>query len=190
VAILDGGIIQAMRRRLAALLVLNLVALSTARSVLGALDIAVSVSPEQGTVGRPVEIMVRTFEPIGVEGVALPVPTLAYPVPSGLWDVLYPISDYPFDVVATPETGASVPISLSRDARDASLWRGSFTPMTGGQWFVSVRNFPNLAPISLPISRSTEMGSDGWVAILMLVGGLVVGLVLGRRTRTNRQAIS
>ena len=179
-----------MQRQVAALLGMTLAAASTAQPVLGALEIAVSVSPELGTVGRPIEVMVRTFEPIGGEDVSLPVPSMAYPAPSGHWDVLYPIPDYPFDVVARPRTGDIVSVTLSRDPADASLWRGSFTPTIGGDWLVTVRNFPTVAPIRVPVIQAVDTRYDAWVAVLALVIGLGLGLAFGLFARTRRGAIS
>jgi hypothetical protein len=168
-------------RRLAALLGIVVVVLATALPVHAAMDVAVSVSPAQGTVGHPVEVMVRTFAPVGMDDIALPAPFFAYPTPSGVWDVLYPTADYPFDVVASPANGDSVPVTMSRDPSDATLWRGSFLPTSSGDWMVTVRNFPALAPIRVSVTRSIETQFDGWVAVLALIVGVAVGLVLGRR---------
>lgn len=172
-----------MRTRTALLLGLA-AAVLTAQPIAAALEVAVSVSPTTGIVGRPVEVLVRTFIPVGGDAIDLPPPSLAYPAPSGLWNVLYPI-DYPFDVTARSPTGEELKIELVRDGSDASLWRGSFTPTIPGEWSVVMRNFPTLAPTRLTVAAE-ETSSGMWgIAIAALLLGLVGGLLLGRGMRRS-----
>lgn len=155
------------------------VAATTAWPSAAALEVAVSVSPASGVVGRPIEVLVRTFAPIGGDGIDLPRPSLAYPAPSGLWNVLYPI-DYSFDVIARSPAGEEVQISLVRDAADASLWRGSFTPPVPGQWAIVMRNFPTYAPIGLDVAAGEPTSNSLPMVVGSLLGGLALGLLLGR----------
>jgi hypothetical protein len=153
-----------------------------ARPSAAAMDIAVSVSPATGIVGRPVEVLVRTFAPVGADAIDLPPPSQAYPASSGLWDVLYPF-DYPFDVVARSPTGVEVKITLVRDAADASLWRGTFTPTTPGAWQIVMRNFPALSPTQLNVAAGESTIGEWGTAIAALLLGLVGGLALARAMR-------
>lgn len=156
----------------------------TVRPGAAALEVAVSVSPANGVVGSPVEVLVRTFAPIGMDGIDLPLPSSAYPAPSGLWNVLYPF-DYPFDVIARSPAGEEVEIDLVRDGSDASLWRGSFTPTMPGKWSVVMRNFPSYAPIRLEVAASEPSFSTLPIVLAALLGGLVVGLLVGRAIRRS-----
>ena len=160
-----------------------LAVMSVAGSAAAAMTVAVSVSPSEGVVGRPVEVLLRTFAPVG-EGVAgLPVPTLPYPAASGLRNVLYPVADYPFDVVAQSEAGESLAVDLSRDRNDATLWRGTFTPNTSGDWTVAVRNFPSGEPgteARVSVAPRQDASPIMIVAVLSLVTGVLVGLLLRR----------
>src|SRR5258708_26795322 len=107
-----------MNRRLSTALALGIaVAAVTARPSAAGLEVAVSVSPGTGVVGGPVEVLVRTFAPIDRGAVDLPVPSVAYAAPSGLWNVLYPV-DYPFDVVARSPDGDELQVNLARDQLD------------------------------------------------------------------------
>ncbi len=156
-----------------------------AQPITAAVEVAVSVSPATGIVDRPVEVLVRTFIPIGRDGIDLPPPSLAYPAPSGLWNVLYPI-DYPFDVIAQSPTGEELKVELVRDATDASLWRGSFTPTIPGEWSIVLRNFPTQAATRIIVAAAQESGTGIWgVAIAALLLGLVGGLLLGRAVRRS-----
>ena len=162
-----------------------LAVMSVAGSTQAAVTVAVSVSPPEGVVGRPVEVLLRTFAPVGEGVAALPVPSLPYPAASGLWNVLYPIADYPFDVVAKSEDGTPITVQLSRDQNDATLWRGIFTPTTSGDWTVVVRNFPTGEPgasarVSVAPSQDAPLATV--VAVVSLVIGVLLGLVLGRAT--------
>lgn len=148
-----------------------------------ALEIAVSVSPPSATVGRPVEVLVRTFIPIGGEGIDLPPPSLAYPAASGLWNVLYPVADYPFDVVARPPTGDEIEVDLVRDPSDASLWRGAFTPTAVGTWSIVIRNFPTYAPTTFEVAAD-EPSLGAWtIPVAFLLLGIAGGWVLARVRR-------
>ena len=174
-----------MKHRLPAALALGIaVAAVTALPGAAALEIAVSVSPATGIVDHPVEVLVRTFVPIGGDAIDLPAPSLGYPAPSGLWNVLYPV-DYPFDVIARSPTGEELKIDLARDGSDASLWRGSFTPTMPGQWSIVMRNFPTYAPIRLDVAADDPNSNTWLIAIAALLGGLAGGLLLGRAMRRS-----
>ena len=148
-----------------------------------ALEIAVSVSPARGMVGRPVEVLVRTFVPIGVQDVDLPRPSLAYPASSGLWNILYPVSDYPFDVVARPPSGDEIEVDLVRDPSDGSLWRGTFPPTAAGIWSIVARNFPTYAPTMFEVAAD-EASIGSWTnAVAFLLLGIGGGWVLARVLR-------
>jgi hypothetical protein len=154
-------------------------------TVRAALEVVVSVSPAQALVGRPVEVLVRTFAPFAQEDFELPTPSLAYPAPSGFWNVLYPIADYPFDVVAEAKDATTVPIPIARDPSDATLWRGVFTPASGGTWTIRVRNFPDEQPgasVQLVVARSEEVAIGGSAAIAALSIAIVAGILIGRVT--------
>lgn len=153
------------------------------QSAVAAVEVAVSVSPSEGVVGRPVEVLVRTFIPIGTGDLHLPVPSVPYPAASGLWNVLYPIADYPFDVVANSPAGASMQVALTRDSEDASLWRGSFIPSKSGEWTIVLRNFPTLEPIRILVVEDGTFPPPATVGVGAFLAGLLMGLVLGRVTR-------
>ena len=177
-----GMYVLPMRRLSAALGVAVIVATLAAQPMAAAMEIAVSVSPAQGLVGRPIEVLVRTFIPIGAD-LAVPAPSFTYPAQSGLWNVLYPVADYPFDVVARSPAGETVQIELVRDPTDGTLWRGSFTPTSAGEWSIEMRNFPTLEPIRVTVS-ALAADSGSWVGVAVaLVIGLIGGLVLGRMLR-------
>jgi hypothetical protein len=152
------------------------------QSAVAAVEVAVSVSPAEGIVGRPVEVLVRTFIPMGA-GDELPVPSVPFPVASGIWNVLYPIADYPFDVVANSPSGTRVQVALTRDSEDASLWRGTFIPPTGGDWTIVLCNFPTLEPIPIRVVEDASSPPVAMVGVVALLAGLLVGVVLGRVTR-------
>jgi hypothetical protein len=155
----------------------------TTQSAVAALDVAVSISPPEGIVGRPVEVLLRTFIPFRVGDLSLPVPSVPYPAASGLWNVLYPIADYPFDVVANSPTGANVQIALARDSQDASLWRGIFVPSSSGEWTIVLRNFPTMEPIRVHVVGDGAFPPPAMVGVAALLVGLLIGVVLGRVTR-------
>jgi hypothetical protein len=172
-----------MKLRLRTALTLAIaVAALVAQPSAAAMDIAVSVSPSTGIVDRPVEVLVRTFAPVGGDAIDLPRPSQAYPTPSGLWDVLYPV-DYPFDVVARSPTGEEVKVALVRDDADASLWRGTFTPTAPGAWSIVMRNFPALSPTPLNVAAGESTFGEWGIAIAGLMLGFVGGLVLARAMR-------
>ncbi len=131
-----------MRRALGAIAIclLALVATGPERAD-AAMDVVVTVSPARVATGDTVEVLLRTFVPIELDVVAMPTPSGPYPVPSGFWAVLYPFPDYPFDVIATAEDGTSMNITMALDERDATLWRGTFTPCAPGEWTLMVANF-------------------------------------------------
>ncbi|HEY4227942.1 MAG TPA: hypothetical protein VGM49_06355, partial [Candidatus Limnocylindrales bacterium] len=161
-----------MKGRLATAFALGIaVASIAARPGVAAIEVAVSLSPTMGIVGHPVEVSVRTFVPFSENAIDLPRPSLAYPAPSGLWDVLYPI-DYEFDVVARSPTGEELKIDLARDGSDASLWRGSFTPVVAGQWSIVMGNFPTYPPIQLDVAADAPNSGVWLIAITALIAGL------------------
>src|SRR3989304_2693024 len=75
-----------------------------------AFEVVVSASPADVLVGQPLEVIIRTFVPVQRDILDVADPREPYPGPSGLWNVLYPIEDYPFDVVAAPEEGSEGPV--------------------------------------------------------------------------------
>jgi hypothetical protein len=153
------------------------------KSAVAAVEVAVSVSPSEGIVDRPVEVLVRTFVPIGAGDLDLPIPSVPYPAASGLWSVLYPIADYPFDVVANSPAGANLQIALTRDSEDASLWRGTFTPRSSGEWTIVVRNFPTLEPIPIRVVEDAPSPPTAIVGVAALLAAFLGGVVLGWVTR-------
>jgi hypothetical protein len=177
------------RLPLAVVLALSVATLAAGPSA-AALEIAVSVSPPNGTVGSPVEVLVRTFIPIGADGVDLPPPSFAYPGASGLWNVLYPVSDYPFDVVARSPAGEEVEVDLVRDPSDGSLWRGAFIPSAPGAWSIMVRNFPTHPPTTIEVAADTSNLASWTMAVAFLLLGVGGGLVLARviRRRSSRDS--
>lgn len=172
-------------KRSSASLVLALLALLAlpVGPALAALEVVVSVSPAEGIVGRPVEVLLRTFAPFGRDAIELPVPSMPVPAPSGLWNVLYPVADYPFDVVAEADDRTTVAIAVSRDPADATLWRGTFTPQTEGLWTISVRNFSGGTPgasARLRVAPGETVPLAGVVGVAGLLVGALVGLAIGR----------
>ncbi|MBF6605903.1 MAG: hypothetical protein IVW53_10020 [Chloroflexi bacterium] len=177
-------------KRAVAGLVLALLAVGalTAKPTLAAMDISVSVSPAEGVVGRPIEVLLRTFVPIRAGDITLPVLTLAYPAASGLWNVLYPFADYPFDVAAQAVDGTTVAVALTRDPNDATLWRGTFTPTKSGQWTIVVRNFPADQPgasARVSVAPGDPVPTAALVGLAALSIGILFGLVLGRGGRSR-----
>ena len=173
-----------MKRLVAAVLLAVVVATFSAGPASAALGVVVAVSPAEGIVGRPIEVLLRTFVPIGEGEADLPVSTLAYPSASGLWSLLYPVADYPFDVVAQAEDGTAMPISLVRDTGDATLWRGLFTPTTSGVWSISVRNFSAAEPgasARVSVVAGDTVPVNTLIGLAGLMAGVLVGLFLGRR---------
>ncbi len=83
------------------------------------------VAASEVEVGEPVEVLLRTFVPIGRQGI-LPGtnPREPYPAPSGSWNVLFPWHDYPFDVVGQHDGDTDVPVTLTRDPLDATSTDG------------------------------------------------------------------
>ena len=175
----------------AAFVVVGLLAgtLALATGVRAAFEVVVSASPSQVRVGQPLEILVRTFVPVQRDILDVADPRQPYPGPSELWNVLYPMDDYPFDVVAEHEDGSEVPVTVARDPSDSTLWRGIVSLPKAGRWTVRVRNFPASAPGATTVVQaeagppvSTEVGA----AAVGLVLGLLTGLFVGRRWRRSR----
>jgi hypothetical protein len=107
-------------------------------------EVVLTVSPLAPTVGEPVEILLRTFVPVEQADWTIGLPTSperSFPAASGVWDVLYPWPDYPFDVVAQHNDSPDIPVRLSRDNADATLWRGEVTFPASGSWTIWVRNY-------------------------------------------------
>jgi hypothetical protein len=147
---------------------------------LAAMELAMSVSPAEGVVGAPVEVLIRTFTPFGSGAIELPAPSVAYAAPSGLWNVLYPFPDYAFAVTATSPAGRTIAIDLALDADDASLWRGRFTPDAPGQWTIRLANATAIQPIMVTISSHDDRSP--LIAVIALATGLLAGVALGRFT--------
>ena len=196
-----------MRRTAARVLVIvGLLAstFATAGAARAAGDVVVSVSPSSVAVGKPVEVLVRTFRVVETIDLSLPfeAPVQPYPVPSGVWNVLYSWADYPFDVVAQHEDGSEVQLALKRDPTDSTLWRGVVSLPTPGTWTVWIRNFQHKEPGSTAVvtavagpaasagatpGATTTTSALGPVsaAIVAAILGLLSGLAIGRR-RTGR----
>jgi hypothetical protein len=138
--------------------------LATASPARAAGEVVVAVSPTTVTVGRPVEVLVRTFRVVEREDLSLPfeTPLEPYPVPSGVWNVLYHWADYPFDVVAQHEDGTDVPLTVARDPNDSTLWRGVVSLPKPGTWTIWVRNFSHKEPGSTAVVTA-QAGSPGSV---------------------------
>lgn len=191
------------------------VTLATARAVHAAGGIVVSVSPVSVAVSQPVEVLVRTFLVVQQSDLSLPfeAPLEPYPVPSGVWSILYSWSDYPFDVVAQHENGTEVSVTLTRDPSDSTLWRGVTSLPQAGTWTIWVRNYPNKGPgsttavkvearppasseptsgSSAPTSGSTaapdsiDAGAAALVGLLLGLVGLMLGLVGGLAAARHR----
>jgi hypothetical protein len=168
------------------------VTLVTAPAARAAGEVVISASPSEVPVGQPLEILLRTFVPIPREGtLTMPDPIEPYPAPSGLYNVLYPWGDYPFDVVAEHEDGTEVQVAVVRDPSDSTLWRGITSLPKAGPWIISVRNFPKTEPGSTIVvtaqpARSTddpiEAGPPALIGVLFgLIGGFVLAAVVSRR---------
>lgn len=154
-------------------------------------EVVVSASPSEVRVGQAVEILVRTFLPIQRAGtLAVSDPLEPYPGPSGLWNVLYPWDDYPFDVVAEHADGTEIAVAVARDPSDSTLWRGSVSLPTSGTWTIRVRNFPDTerGATTLVSAVAAAPGSiePGPAAFLGALAGLLGGLAVSRFGRMRR----
>jgi hypothetical protein len=163
--------------------------LATATVARAAGEVAMAVSPSEVVVGEPVEVLVRTFRVVDRSELSLPFesPIAPYPVSSGVWDILYPWADYPFDVVAQQSGEADVAVKLARDPSDSTLWRGTITLPSAGTWTIWIRNFPGKEPGSTATvivrpggSASTSKAGTSTIEVgpAALLGGLA-GLVVG-----------
>jgi hypothetical protein len=180
--------------------------LAMAAEVRAAGAIVVAVSPSEVQVGEPVEVLLRTFQVVAQSDLPLPFesPIPPYPVPSGVWNLLYTWPDYPFDVVAQHEGDADVAVRLARDPSDSTLWRGTVALPSPGMWTIRVRNFPDKEPGSTttvtvrptgltatasprPTATTTgqaliEAGPAALIAVLIgLVGGALAAMAWRRR---------
>jgi hypothetical protein len=183
------------------------VTLATPTVTRAAGDVVVSVSPRTAVVGQPVEVLVRTFRVVERSDLSLPfeTPTQPYPVPSGVWNILYTWEDYPFDVVALHQDGTEVPLTLARDPSDATVWRGVVSLPKAGMWTVWVRNFQDkgagstaaVAVTSGPApSQDTRSGyptaapalEAGPAALIGALLGVFAGVGIGRVWRMRRES--
>jgi len=135
------------------------VTLATASAARASGDVVVSVSPTSVAVGQPVEVLVRTFRVVDRGDLSLPFesPLEPYPVPSGVWNILYPWPDYPFRVVAEHEDGSRVDVPIARDPSDATLWRGATILTKPGAWTIKVLNAQSGLPGATPAPGSTSI---------------------------------
>lgn len=149
--------------------------------------VVVSASPSDVRVGEPIEVLVRTFLVVDERDLSLPfeAPVEPYPVPSGIWDILYSWRDYPFDVVAEHEDGTDTQVKLARDPSDSTLWRGVVSLPKAGTWTIWVRNFPNKelgSTTVVTVDPGPAASIDaGLAALIGALGGLVAGFVIARR---------
>jgi hypothetical protein len=152
-------------------------------------EVVVSASPSEVVVGEPVELLVRTFLVVELSELSVPfeAPVQPYPVPSGVWNILYSWQDYPFDVVAQHPDGSELRVTLARDPSDSTLWRGSVSLPKAGAWTVWVRNFPGkeagsttVVTVGAPPPGSISWGASALAGALL---GLVGGYAVARRRR-------
>jgi hypothetical protein len=185
--------------------------LAMAAGVRAAGEVVVTVSPSQADVGERIEVLVRTFWVVDRSDLSLPLesPIPPHPVASGVWNILYSWSDYPFDVVAQHEGDADVAVQLARDPADSTLWRGTVSLPSPGTWTIWVRNFSAKEPGSTATMTVRSSGStaskspapstnaatgrvtpaDVAPAVLAAaLAGLVVGVVLTVAMRRRRPA--
>jgi hypothetical protein len=155
-----------------------------------AFEVVVSASPSEVRVGQQVEILIRTFVPVERDILDVSDPRGPYPGPSGLWNVLYPMDDYPFDVVAEHEGGSEVRVALARDPSDSTLWRGSVSFQSPGGWTVRVRNFSAGTPGATTVVRvrpaTPDLSESGPSVAFALALGLIVGAIVGLRWRRSK----
>jgi hypothetical protein len=135
------------------------VTLATASAARASGEVVVSVSPTSVAVGQPVEVLVRTFRVVERTDLRLPfeAPVEPYPVPSGVWNILYPWPDYPFRVVAEHQDGSRVDVPIVRDPSDATLWRGATILTKPGAWTIKVLNAQSGLPGATPTPGSTSI---------------------------------
>lgn len=161
--------------------------LALATGVRAAFEVVVSASPSEVRVGQPLEVLIRTFVPVQRDILDVADPREPYPGPSGLWNVLYPMEDYPFNVVAEHDDGSDVPLTVVRDPSDSTLWRGIVTLPKPGTWTIRVRNFPASAPgatTAVQVEAGTPVLTEaGQAAAVGLVLGLLAGVFAGHHWR-------
>jgi hypothetical protein len=190
------------RVRVGALFVFAFGALAvTPAGVRAAMDVVVTVSPTQVTVGQPVEVLVRTFVPYGADlGLDLPAPRTPFPAPSGYWSVLYAIpGDHFFRVEARAPGGEIASVVVTRDPTDASLYRGIARLPSAGRWRIRVLGYPGDTPgtwaevdvrpghptSAVGAAPEGQRSEQAAVAVSLLAGlaGLAFGFIAGRTRR-------
>jgi hypothetical protein len=180
--------LMAVRTALAIGLLAGTLALAT--EVRAAFEVVVSASPSEVQVGEPLEVLIRTFIPVQRNILDVGEPREPYPAPSGLWNVLYPTEDYPFDVVAEHEGGSEVAVTVVRDPSDSTLWRGIVSLPSAGTWTIRVRNFTAGAPGATTVVHARAgtpvFIQTGLAAAAALGLGLLAGVFVGRRWRRSR----
>ena len=153
-----------------------------------------SVSPEVPTVGKPAEVLIRTFGTYSSEEVGPIVHDGPVPAPSGFTLILWGVP-YPFRVVALGPGGQAVDVNVHRDPTDASLYRGEVAFPAAGAWTLQLPQFngPEDAPgIRLAVTVANgppPAGDPAMVAIAGAIGALAAAVTLGLlRRRAARPA--
>jgi hypothetical protein len=157
--------------------------------VLGAGEIVLTISPPESQVGQPVEVLLRTFVPYSATTLGLASPHPDYPGAPGILDVLYPWDDYPF-VVRAEIAGETVPIVLTRDVQDSTLWRGFWTPTKVGTWTIRSYNFGEGHPGTSTSVRVTEAASLGATDGGLTAGVASLGVAGGSASRIPYRPIA
>ncbi len=133
--------------RLASIALIIVTLLGVPSSASAALQVTLAVSPSGPMAGSTMEILLRTYVPIGTWTELGFEPTEPWPFVPGLAYVLWPMPDLPFEVVAARADGhEQVDVAMTRDSVDTTLWRGTFIPTTAGTWVVVVAGFPDDDP--------------------------------------------
>lgn len=133
------------------------------------MQVTLTIAPASVVVGKPAEVLLRTFVPTGWEELGMEAPGSWPFVPDTAY-VLWPVPDYPFSVVAQADDGAEIPLVMTLDPVDPTLWRGVFVPDTPGMWRVRATNFPESDPGAnvtfavVPAPASTSLAPAGAVS--------------------------